>query len=62
MLERIAKDDLFNLNTDELATLLDPKDYIGMAPEQTEDFLKNYVKPVLDKYKNEIGLEVEINV
>ncbi|MBE7027584.1 MAG: adenylosuccinate lyase [Ruminococcaceae bacterium] len=62
LLERIADDELFNLNKDELSTLLNPKDYIGMAPEQTVDFLNNCVKPVLDKYKNEIGFNAEINV
>ena len=62
LLERIADDELFNLDKDELSTLLNPKDYIGMAPEQTVDFLKNCVKPILDKYKNEIGFKAEINV
>lgn len=62
LLERIAEDELFNLNKDELAKLLNPKDYIGMAPQQTEDFLRECVKPVLDKYKDEINLNVEINV
>jgi len=62
LLKRIADDDLFNLNKDELDNLLNPKDYIGMAPEQTEDFLKNCVKPILDKYKDEVGLTAELNV
>lgn len=62
LLERIAEDDLFNLNKDELVNLLNPKDYIGMAPQQTEAFLENCVKPILEKYKDEIGLKAELNV
>ena len=62
LLERIAKDSAFNLNQEELATLLEPKDYVGRAPEQTEEFVNECVAPILATYKDELDVKVEINV
>lgn len=55
LLERIASDDLFRLNTDDLSSLLDPKLYIGRAPEQVEEYLKEEVYPVIKKNKESIA-------
>ncbi len=62
LLERIAQDDAFQLNLDELKSLLKPENYVGRAPQQTEEFVREYVKPVLDKHQDELGITVEINV
>jgi len=42
--------------------VLDPKDYIGRAPEQVDEFLENYIEPVRRKYKDQLGRKVELNV
>ena len=39
---------------------LDAKKYIGRAPEQVSEFLTTYVKPVLEKYKDLLGIKVII--
>ena len=39
-----------------------PENFVGRAPEQVEDFLNEYVKPVLEKNKELLGIKVEINV
>ena len=62
LLERIAQDDAFQLNLEELKSLLKPENYVGRAPQQTEEFVREYVKPVLDKHQDELGITVEINV
>ncbi len=62
LLERISKDDVFQLNLEELKTLLKPENYVGRAPQQTEEFISEYVRPVLDKHADEMGVTVEINV
>ena len=62
LLKRIADDEAFNMDYDELVSLLKPEDFVGIAPEQTIDFVNNEVKPVVEKYKDELGIEVEINV
>ena len=35
---------------------------VGRAPEQVVEFIDAEVKPILEKYKDELGISVEINV
>lgn len=62
LLERIAGDEMFGVTLDELKALLDPSKYVGRSPEQVTEFLIECVNPVLDKYKDDLGVKVEINV
>ena len=62
LLERISADAAFGLDLDELKTLLKPENYVGRAPEQTEEFIREYVRPVLLAHADEMGVTVEINV
>ncbi|MBP3336799.1 MAG: adenylosuccinate lyase [Clostridia bacterium] len=62
LLERIANDKSFNLDKNELDALLNPEDYVGRAPEQTEEFISECVNPVLEKYKEELGEKAELSV
>ncbi|MCX8083771.1 MAG: adenylosuccinate lyase [Calditerrivibrio sp.] len=62
LLERLALDEDIPLNSDEIYSIVNPKDFIGRAPEQVEEFLKEEVYPLLEKYKNMIGINVEIKV
>ncbi len=54
LLERIASDEVFGLRMEDLDNLLNPKLYIGRAPEQVEEFLKNDIYPIIKKYRKEI--------
>ncbi len=62
LLERIANDDSFGITSEEIAGIMKPENFVGRAPEQTEEFVKNVVNPIIEKYKEELGLTVEINV
>ncbi len=62
LLERIAADKAFGVTLEELENLLKPEKYTGRAKEQTEDFLNEYVNPVLEKYKDIESDKPEINV
>ncbi len=62
LLERIAADDSFPLDIEELKKTLKPSQYIGRAPEQTQLFIQEYVTPVLNRCKNELGVVPELNV
>jgi len=46
----------------DLEEMTDSKQYIGRSKEQVEEFLKEYVYPVLEKNKNLLGIKAEINV
>ena len=41
---------------------MDPARYVGRAPLQVDNFLKNVVDPVLDANKELLGVKAEINV
>ena len=62
LLELIAADEEFNLSLEELQATMDPAKYVGRAPYQTQKYLAEVVRPVLDKYKDELGVKAEINV
>jgi len=57
LLERIAADPAFGLDTESLQSLLDPNLYIGRCPEQVTAFLEEQVKPVLALYADDMKLE-----
>jgi len=61
LLERIAADKAFGMSIEELQAVLKPENYIGRAPEQVDEFIKDHVKPVLEKYGVE-DVEVELKV
>ena len=62
LLHRIASDPLFDTDVDSLESALDPTLYVGRAPKQTEEFLSNIVKPVLEERKDLLGISAQINV
>lgn len=62
LLERIANDEAFGVTLEELENILQPEKYTGRAKEQTEDFLNDFVNPVLVKYKDIESDNPEINV
>lgn len=62
LIERIMNDSSLKMDKSKIAEVLDPKNFIGFAPIQTEEFIKNEAQPILDKYSYEIGLEADLKV
>ncbi len=62
LLERIAGDATFGVTLEDLQSVLEPRRYVGRAPEQTREFLESEVAPVLEKYRDDLGYQAEINV
>ena len=42
--------------------VLDPKSYIGRAPQQVDEFIKSVVTPICRRYRKELNRKVELNV
>ena len=42
--------------------VLDPKTYIGRAPQQVDEFIKDIVTPIRRKYRKELNRKVELKV
>ena len=62
LLERIAADPAFALTEADLARLMNPALYIGRAPEQVENYLRDVVRPLIDSHKGEAASGSEITV
>jgi len=64
LIQRIKKDTYFEPIWGILDDLLDPKTFIGRAPEQVQEFVKEWVEPALKLYKEEIekAKSVELTV
>ena len=62
LIERIVNDPSFNIDKEKLKEILSPKNFIGFAEEQTEEFIKIEIKPILDKYSDLIGMNADLKV
>ena len=62
LIDRIAADPLFGLSRGELEGILKPESFTGRAKEQTEEFLAQQVRPVLEQNSGELGVQAELSV
>ncbi|MBQ4482925.1 MAG: adenylosuccinate lyase [Lachnospiraceae bacterium] len=62
LLELIAEDKMFGVGLEDLKENLIPAKYTGCAAHQVERFIKDYIDPVLLKYKEYLGEEAEVKV
>jgi len=46
----------------DFAKVLNPKDYVGRAPQQVDEFITQIVKPSLKKYSGKLNKKVDLNV
>ena len=58
----IAKDPAFGVDEEHIKAILKPELYTGRASIQVDNYLKNFVRPVLDANKEFLGETSEINV
>jgi len=62
LLERIEKDAAFKSVHGVLGEIADPRKYVGLAAEQTKEFLRSQVKPVLQTRRDWLGLKGKVSV
>ena len=62
LLDRIRKDPMFEAAHDKLEEILEPKKFVGRAPRQTEEFIKNEIDPILDRHRAILGATGEVRV
>ena len=43
-------------------SVLNPKSYVGRAPEQVDEFIKEIVTPIRRRYRGGLGRKVELKV
>ena len=62
LVDRIAGDPAFGMTKEMIVELLEPKNFVGRAPQQTEEFITEVVKPVLAANSDLLGMTAEITV
>ena len=62
LIARIMNDTSLKMDKSKIREVLDPKNFIGFAPIQTDEFIKNEVNPILQKYADLIGLKADLKV
>ena len=56
-MERIANDSMFGMSLEELKNIMDPKNFVGRAPQQTEEYVQGYVMPLIEANKDSLENE-----
>lgn len=62
LLERIASNDAFHMDTEDLRERLEPEKYTGRAASQVKTYLNTVVKPLLDDNRDALGMRADISV
>jgi adenylosuccinate lyase len=62
LVDRIAADESFGLSKEQILSVMEPKNFVGRAPQQTEEFFSEYIDPILEKHSQDLGLHASINV
>ena len=62
LIDRIKKDSAFAAINDKIDSILDPKNFIGRAKEQTIEFIDEVINPILQENKDCLGQQGQVNV
>ncbi len=62
LIELISKNEKFANIKDRLDGILDKRNFIGRSVKQTEEFIKDFIDPVLDKNKKYLGVKGKVEV
>ena len=62
LIDRIIADGGFGLTENEIRDIIDPNKFIGRAPSQVEEFIEEYINPILENNSEALNLKAEINV
>jgi adenylosuccinate lyase len=62
LLDRIAADPAFGVTRADLDRTLDLRAFVGRAPSQVTEFIRDEVDPILDANRGLLGAEAEVRV
>ena len=62
LIDRVCADPLFNLTREEILAEMQPIAFVGRAPQQVTEFLRDCVKPILDANREVLGEGAELKV
>ena len=50
------------MTMDQLMAVMKPENFVGRAPQQTEEFVNEVIRPILKANQDVLGMTAEINV
>lgn len=62
LIDRIVNCDEIKLTKEEIFETIDAKKYTGRSADQVIEFIEGKINPIIDKYKNILGINVELKV
>ena len=62
LVKRIAADPMFMITEEEILATLAPESFTGRSAEQVDEFIADFVKPVLEANKDILGEKAELSV
>ncbi|MGL5150155.1 MAG: adenylosuccinate lyase [Clostridium sp.] len=62
LIERIINDKSFNLEKEEILSIIDPSKFVGRAPSQVVEFIEEYVTPIINENADAVSITSEISV
>ncbi len=62
LVDRIAADPMFMITKEEILATLQPEHFTGRSEEQVEEFLRDFIQPVLDANRDILGEKAELSV
>jgi adenylosuccinate lyase len=62
LLERMANDPEIDMTRQEIDDSLDMKEFVGRAPQQTVEFVEDFIDPILTRNKTRIGGSSDVRV
>lgn len=62
LLQKIVEDSRFKLSREEIQEMMKPEKFIGRSNRQVEEFIKDYIEPVINKYKKFLGENAYLKV
>ncbi len=60
LIARLESDDAFAAI--DLRAALDPRSFVGRAPEQTDEFIREHVQPIRERYDSATALSADVHV
>ncbi len=62
LIEKIINDSEFKMSKDEILSIMDPINFTGRASEQVIEFIELEVNPIIDTFKDKLGLTINLEV
>ena len=62
LIERIIEDPEFKMSEEEILSILAPENFVGRSPEQVEEFVRDFIQPILKNNQDILGKKAQLSV